>query len=115
MIDEFIYIGRRGWNVIIHDGDTIYDIEGHFHLFPSQTSYEISIDSNIWQQGDGIITDVFQAPKGDLVICSSDGFLSYLEDFDEYSFDKLDLFYEEDYQPPLCLDIDKGEDISCLK
>jgi hypothetical protein len=25
----------------------------------------------------------------------------------------LDLFHEEDYQPPLCLDIDKGEGISC--
>jgi hypothetical protein len=27
----------------------------------------------------------------------------------------LDLFYEEDYQPPLCSDIDRGEDIACPK
>jgi hypothetical protein len=41
-------------------------------------------------------------------------FWSYLEDFDEYSFDHLDLFYEEDYQMTLCSNFDK-EDVSFLK
>jgi hypothetical protein len=36
-------------------------------------------------------------------------------DFDEYSFEHLDLFHEEYYQPPLCPDIDKGEDITFLE
>jgi hypothetical protein len=27
----------------------------------------------------------------------------------------LDLFYEEYYQPPLCPDLDRGEDIACPK
>jgi hypothetical protein len=35
-----------------------------------------------------------------------------LEDFDEYSSEHLNLFHEEDYQPPLCSDI---EDIACPK
>jgi hypothetical protein len=45
------------------------------------------------------------------VQCYPDDFRSYLE----YSFENLDLFYEEYYQPPLCSDIDKGEDIAFLK
>jgi hypothetical protein len=49
------------------------------------------------------------------VQCSPDDFSSYLEDFDEYSFEILDLFYEEDYQPSLCSNFDKGEDVACLK
>jgi hypothetical protein len=114
-IDEFIHVGKRKWDVIGYDGDPIYDIEGHFQMFPLQLSYEVTTNFDIWQQGDDIVTDVFQAPKGDLVLCSPDDFRSYLEDFDEYSFEHLDLFYEEDYQPPLCSDLDKGEDIACLK
>jgi len=62
-----------------------------------------------------MITNLFQTPKDGLVICSSNDFWSYLEDFDEYSFEQLDLFHEEDYQPPLCSDIDKGEDIAFPK
>jgi hypothetical protein len=53
--------------VIGHDGDHIYDIEGHFQLFPSQLSYVITIDSNIWQQGNDMITYVLQTPNHDLV------------------------------------------------
>jgi len=49
------------------------------------------------------------------VQCSPNDFQSYLEDFDEYSFDHLDLFNKQDYQPPFYLDINKGEDISCLE
>jgi hypothetical protein len=35
-IDEFIHVGRHKWDVIGSDEDPIYDIEGHFHLFPLQ-------------------------------------------------------------------------------
>jgi hypothetical protein len=81
-------------------------------MLPLQLSYEVTNDSDIWQQGNDIVTDI---SKGDLVLFSPDDFRSYLEDFDEYSFEHLDLFYEEDYQPPLCSDLDRGEDIACPK
>jgi hypothetical protein len=42
-------------------------------------------------------------------------FRSYLEDFDEYPSEHLDLSYEESYQPMLCLDIDKNEEVTSLK
>jgi hypothetical protein len=114
-IDEFIHVGKHKWDVIGYDGDPIYDIEGHFQMLPLQLSYEVTTNFDIWKQGDDVVTDVFQAPKGDLVLCSPNDFWSYLEDFDEYSFEHLDLFYEEDYQPLLCSDIDKGKDVSFLK
>jgi hypothetical protein len=111
-IDEFIHVGRRKWDVIGSNEDPIYDMEGHFQMFPLQLSYEVTNDSDIWQQGNDIVTDI---SKGDLVLFSPDDFRSYLEDFDEYSFEHLDLFYEEDYQPPLCSDLDRGEDIAFPK
>jgi hypothetical protein len=46
---------------------------------------------------------------------SLDDFWSYLEDFDEYYFENLDLLYEEYYQPSLCSDLDQGKDVACLK
>jgi hypothetical protein len=49
-IYEFIHIGRHKWDVICHDGDPIYDIEGHFQLSPLQQPCVISIDSNVWKQ-----------------------------------------------------------------
>jgi hypothetical protein len=114
-IDEFIHVGRRKWDVIGSDEDPIYDMEGYLQMFPLQQSYDVPNNFDIWQQDDDIITKVFQAPKDDLVQCSPDDFRSYLEDFDEYSFEHLDLFYEEYYQPPLCSNLDKGEDIACPK
>jgi hypothetical protein len=85
-----------------YDGDPIYDIDGHFQMFPLQLSYEVTTNFDNWKQGDGVVTNVFQAPKGDIVLCFVDDFWPYLEDFDEYSFEHLDLFYEEYYQPSLC-------------
>jgi hypothetical protein len=70
-IDEFIHIGRRKWDVIGSDEDPIYDIEGHFQMFPSQLSYEVINDSDISQQGNDIVTDI---SKGDLVLFSPDDF-----------------------------------------
>jgi len=43
-IDEFIHVGRHKWDVIFHDGDPIYDIEGHFQLFPLKNPYVIVTD-----------------------------------------------------------------------
>jgi hypothetical protein len=114
-IDEFIHVGRRKWDVIGSDKDPIYDMEGYLRMFPLQQSYDVPNNFDVWQQDDDIITEVFQAPKDDPVQCSPDDFRSYLEDFDEYSFEHLDLFYEEDYQPSLCSNFDKGEDVACLK
>jgi len=110
-IDEFIHVGRRKWDVIGSNEDPIYDMEGHFQVLPLQLSYEVTNDSDIWQQGNDIVTDI---SKGDLVLFSLDDFRSYFEDFDENSFEHLDLSYEEDYQPPLCSDLDRGEDIAFL-
>jgi hypothetical protein len=114
-IDEFIHIGKHKWHVIGYDGDPIYDIEVNFQNFPLQLSYEITNSFDIWQQGDGMITKKIQIPKDDLVTCSCNDFQSYLEDFDDYSFEHLDLFHEEYYQPSFRLDIDKGEFISFLE
>jgi hypothetical protein len=93
-IDEFIHARKRKWDVIGYDGDPIYDIEGHFQMFPLQLLYEVTNDFNIWKQGDDIVTNTFKTPKDDLVLCSPNYFQSYLENFDEYSFEHSDLFYE---------------------
>jgi hypothetical protein len=98
-IDEFIHVERHKWDVIGSDEDPIYDMDVHFHLFTLQKSYDVPNNFYIWQQYDDIITNVFQAPKRDLILCSPDDFQSYLEDFDEYSLEHLDLFYEEYCQP----------------
>ena len=113
-IDEFIHVGICKWDVIGSNEDSIYDMEGHFKTLPLQLSYEVTNNFDIWQQGDDMVTNIFQTPKDDLVLCSND-FQSYLEDFDEYSFEHLDLFHEEYYQPPLCSDLDRSEEITCLK
>jgi hypothetical protein len=113
-IDEFIHVGRRKWDLIGSDKDPIYDIEGHFQKFPLQLSYEVTNFDN-WQQGDDIIADIFQAFKDDLDICSPNNFRSYLEDFDEYSIEHLDLLYEEYYQLSLGSSLNKSEEVSFLK
>jgi hypothetical protein len=68
-----------------------------------------------WQQGDEIFTGSPQTPKVDRVQYLPDDFRSYLEAFDEYSSEHLDLPYEDDYQPPLCSDFDRSKNIVCLK
>jgi hypothetical protein len=107
-IDDFIHVGRCNWYVIGSDEGPIYDMEGYFQMFPLQLSYEVNNDFDIWQQGNDIVADI---SNGDLVLFSPNDFWSYLENFDEYSFEHLDLFYEEEYQPPLCSNLNKGKDI----
>jgi hypothetical protein len=58
---------------------------------------------------------IIQTPKDDLILCSPNEFWSYLEEFDNYSSEHLDLFYEENYQPSLCSDLDKNEEVTSQK
>ena len=44
-----------------------------------------------------------------------DDFRSYLEGFDEYSSEHLDLSYEDDYLPPLCSGLARSKSVVCLK
>jgi hypothetical protein len=111
-LDEFIYVGRRRWDVIGHDLDPIYDTESHLQLLPLQLSQQITYDQ--WQQGDEVFTCSFQNTKDDLVPCFSDDFQSYLEMFDEYT-EHLNPFYKDDCRPPLCSDFDTSKDIVCLR
>jgi hypothetical protein len=112
-IEEFIHVGRRGWDIVGYDLDPIYDTESHFQLFPLQLSQQIISDQ--WQQGDEVFTCTFQKTKDDLVPHSSDDFQSYLEIFDEYPSEHLDSFHEDDCQSPLCSDFSTSKDIVCLK
>jgi hypothetical protein len=46
-IEEFIHVGRCKCDVIGHDEDPIYDIEGHIQLFPLQQPYVITTDFDV--------------------------------------------------------------------
>ena len=48
-IDEFIHVSKHKWDVIRYDGDPIYDTEGHSQKFPSQLSYEVTNNFDIWK------------------------------------------------------------------
>jgi hypothetical protein len=110
--DEFIHVGRRGWDIVGYDTDPIYDTKDHLQLLPLQLSQQITRDQ--WQQGDEVFTCSFQNTKDDPVPCLLDDFQSYLEMFDEYA-EHLNPFYEDDYRPPLCSDPGTSKDIVCLK
>jgi hypothetical protein len=43
-IDEFIHVGIHKRDVIGHNEDLIYDIEGHIQLLPLQQPYVITTD-----------------------------------------------------------------------
>jgi hypothetical protein len=96
-----------------YDMDPIYDIESHFQVFPLELSQQITLDQ--WQQGNEFFTHILQTPKDDLVPCFHDDFQSYLEGFDDYPFEHLDSFHENDYQPPPCSGLDKSNDLLGLK
>ena len=98
-----------------YDGDPIYDIEGHSQKLPLPLSHEFTTNFDIWQQEHDVITNFIQTSKDDLMLCSSNNFRSYLEDFDDCFSEHLDLFYEESYQPSLCSDLDKSEEVTCIK
>jgi hypothetical protein len=110
--DEFIHVGRRRWDAFGYDMDPIYDIKSHLQVLPSHLSQQ-TLDQ--WQEGDEIFTNAPQKPKVDQVQYLPDDFQSYLEAFDEYSSEHLDLPHEDDYQPPLCSGFDRSRNIVCLK
>ena len=62
-----------------------------------------------------MITNFMQTPKDDLILCSPNNFRSYLEDFDDYPSEHLDLFYEESYQPSFCSDLDQSKEVTSVK
>jgi hypothetical protein len=49
-----------------------------------------------------MFTDLFQPSRGDTLQYSHDYFQPFPRRCDTYSFEHLDLFYEENFQPPLC-------------
>jgi hypothetical protein len=111
--DEFIHVGRRRWDAFGYDTDPIYDTENYLQLLPLQLSQQST--NNQWQQGNDVFTCSFQNTKDDLVPLSSDVCQSYLEMFDEYTVEHLDLLHEDDCQPPLCSNFNTSKDIVCLK
>jgi hypothetical protein len=58
-----------------------------------------------------MITYLFQPHKDNLLQHSHDDFWSYPGGFDTYSFEHLDLSYEEEFKPPLCSNFDEGKDM----
>jgi hypothetical protein len=114
-IDEFIHVGGRKWDVIFYDGDPIYDIEDHFQLFPSQLSYEIVVDSDIWKQGDDIITDVFQTPKDDLMHILIMIFGHTLRSLMNILLSTWIYSMKKSFNHLLCSDFDEGEDMVFLE
>jgi hypothetical protein len=110
--DEFIHVGRHRWDAVSYDMDPIYDIKSHLRVFPLQLSQQ-ALDQ--WQQGDKNFTESLQTPKVDQVQYLPNDFQSYLEAFDEYSSEHLDLPYEYDYQLPLFSDFDRSKNNVCLK
>jgi hypothetical protein len=116
-IDDFIHAGRCKWDAIFFgpNGDSIYDIEGRFQLFPLEQPYVIATDSYVWQHEDDMVTNLFWSLRDDLLQHSHDDFWSYLRGFDTYYFEHLDLFYGEDFQPPLCSNFDEDEAMICTE
>jgi len=98
--------------VIGYDRDPIYDIEGRFQKLPLPLSHEVTNKIDIWQQRHDMITN-FQPPRDDLMLFSPNNFRSYLDHFDDYSSEHVDLFHEENYQPLLCSGFDRSEYIVC--
>ena len=49
------------------EGNAIYNIEGHFQLFPLQQPCVIATNSNIWHCEDNMTTYLLQSPKDDLL------------------------------------------------
>jgi len=71
---EFTHVGIHEWDVIGHYGDPIYDVEGHFQLWPLQQPYVISIDSDVSQQVDDMVANFLQPRKDELMQHSHNDF-----------------------------------------
>jgi hypothetical protein len=86
-IDDFIHVGRHGWDADGYEMDPIYDIESHLQVFPLQLSQQ-ALDQR--QQKNEIFTDAPQIHKVDQVLYLPDDFRSYLEVFDDYPSEHLE-------------------------
>ena len=62
-----------------------------------------------------MIKNLFQPLERDLLQHSHDDFRSCPQEFGTYSFEHLDLFFEDNFQPPLCSNFDEGEEMVFLK
>jgi hypothetical protein len=111
--DEFLHVGRCRWDIVGYDMGLVYDIEIHFQVLPLQLSQQIILHQ--WQQGDEVFTHTLQKPKDESIPCFPDDFRSYLEEFDDFFSEHLDLFYANDYQPLLFSDFDASKNMVFLK
>jgi hypothetical protein len=108
-IDDFIQVGRRGWDVVcfIIDKYPIYYVEGISQeegvgMSSSEDWSSYMYDSYILYPGDDMVTDLFCPFEDDLSQYTQSDIQSSL---DTYSFEDTDFFYE-DFQP-LCSDFDR--------
>jgi hypothetical protein len=62
------------------------------------------VDLGSWRYEDDVFTNSFQPSRSDPLHHSHDDFQPFPRRFDTYSFEHLDLFYEENFLPPLCSD-----------
>ena len=62
--DEFIHVGKRGWDMIRYDDNPMYDIDDPFQRFPLHLSHEVTNNFDIWQQE----PDLIQTPRDDLML-----------------------------------------------
>jgi hypothetical protein len=53
--DEFIHVGKRGWDMIRYDGNPMYDIDGPLQRFPFHLSHEVTNNFDIWKQEPDLI------------------------------------------------------------
>jgi hypothetical protein len=61
-----------------------------------------------------MLIDLFRPPRDDSLQHSHDGLRLYPGSCDICPIEHLDLFYEEDFLPPLCSDFDENEAVICL-
>jgi hypothetical protein len=73
--------------MIRYDKNPMCDIDGPFQRFPFHLSHEVTNNFDIWKQE----PDLIQTPKDDLMLCSPINFRSYLEEFDVYPYEHVDL------------------------
>jgi hypothetical protein len=113
-IDDFIQVGRRRWDVSCFsiDRDPIYDIEGSSQAegveFSSSEEWSSYVyDSDVWQPGDDMVTDLFFPFEDDLSQHTQSDLQS---SFGAYPFEDADLFYE-DFQP-LCSYFEEYQDVA---
>jgi hypothetical protein len=53
--DEFIHVGKHGWDMFRCDDNPMYDIDGPFQRLPLHLSPEVTNNFDIWQQEPGLI------------------------------------------------------------